>query len=95
MRNSDRKPPILLRGLSRDRRIKMAGNVRDRAAEVGDWIAPELRPDRLVSTTAVGAWAALWAVVIVGLGLWLWEVHEGAILARPEFGEEAEAVSHD
>lgn len=71
MRNTARKPPILLRWLSPAQRITLAGKVRDKASDVAEWIAPELNPERISSYSRVRygfyALAGAAAAVIVAI----------------------------
>jgi hypothetical protein len=43
MRRTEKKPPVLLRWLSVKRRIAIAERVRNWAADVAEWIAPEIQ----------------------------------------------------
>lgn len=42
MRPIEKKPPVLLRWLSLERRLHLAARVRVLAAGLAEWIAPEL-----------------------------------------------------
>lgn len=45
MPHTAKKPPVLLRWLSTEKRIVLAGMVRNVAASIAEWIAPELKGD--------------------------------------------------
>jgi hypothetical protein len=42
MQHTDKRPPLALRWLSARRRIALAEGLRNRAADVAEWIAPEM-----------------------------------------------------
>lgn len=69
MRNTGRKPPILLRWLDAEQRISLAEKVRDKASDVAEWIAPEIAPEgREQASRAplrwIGAMAVAAAIVV-------------------------------
>ena len=47
MPNTAQRPPIFVRWLSLSKRIKLAAWLRDKGADWGEWVCPEIAPPDL------------------------------------------------
>lgn len=86
MRNTGRKPPILLRWLDADQRIGLAENIRNIASDLAEWIAPELAPEGKPASGNIwrmGGYALVCGAAAVLIAVWAWDASASINLNRP------------